>query len=407
MHPSVRQVVVGRSRYSHYDFALDFKNGFYKPTRNSSLLRDPLLVPGVSYTRAGAKSRFGTNALYTAAANVPLITNEGYWAEQAFTNKCTNHNATPNGSLTNVTKSGDAAATLTEVDDTAALAAAGLSGLCTNGKVFKLDNSAGSVFAVASVGGATGNINAHTLTAYVRGSGSCRIQENWNGNGANFTASASYIRRSSGSVIPGNAGSLFSVIANPGAILYFTLNQMVESGLTGPIIVTAGAAATSALDNMQFTAPIPLDGEDWMMLVAANCPLASSTSENLITISDGSTNNRISWARDLNGNTSAAQISGGAAQASVATASNPQSAVGRGVFAVRHRAGKLTPAIKNSAGGVALGVDTTAALFPVGMNRIDIGNRIGALFANAPIEFVGFRRGVFSDADLISALSVP
>src|SRR5687767_3198088 len=41
--------------------------------------------------------------------------------EPLTTNKCTNHNAVPDGSLTNATKSGDAAATLTEVADSAAL----------------------------------------------------------------------------------------------------------------------------------------------------------------------------------------------------------------------------------------------------------------------------------------------
>jgi len=135
-------------------------------------------VPGVAFSRsdtAGASratARTLAGAVLPFASGVPRVTDQGLLlSDVARTNKVTVYNANPDASLTNAVKTGDAAATLTRVLDTTALAAAGLSAVATSGYVFKLDNSAGSTTAIATFNGLTGNTNPHTCSAWIRGTG--------------------------------------------------------------------------------------------------------------------------------------------------------------------------------------------------------------------------------------------
>jgi len=159
------------------------------------------------------------------------------------TNKCENYNANPTD-LTGVTKSGDAAATLTLVDDTAALAAAGLSGLATSGQVYKLDNSAGVAYSYAYPDGATGNTNDHVFSSYVRG-GEGELRASGGEGITAFSASSTYVRRTS-SFTPGASTRKGGVVAYPGEVVYFILNDLEEGSKVTPTIVVAGAAATVA-----------------------------------------------------------------------------------------------------------------------------------------------------------------
>lgn len=158
-------------------------------------------------------------------------------------NLCQNFNANPTA-LTGVSKTGDAAATLTVVSDTAALAAAGLSGICTVGNVYKLDNSAGVALATADISGSTPDANSYTYSAYLRGSGTGSITSNVGGVGSgNKSMTGSYVQYS-GSGNPAGAGGGLRIVANAGAVVFFILNQL-ESGLgLNPVVVVAGAAAT-------------------------------------------------------------------------------------------------------------------------------------------------------------------
>lgn len=220
----------------------------------------------LSLTRGSAAWAFNSaGVLVPFASGVPRIVPSpvglmSVLREPQRTNKCVNYNAVPNGSLTGVSKGGDAAATLTEVDDSAALAAAGLSTVCSSGKVFKLDNSAGSTNAYASISGPTGNTNDHSFSAYVRGSGTCLLRTGYT-TVADSVASAltsGYVRRvgrhSSGLTSGAkNASDVVWILAYPGAIVYFILNQLEEGAFETTPIVTAGSAVTRVRDQVSFS----------------------------------------------------------------------------------------------------------------------------------------------------------
>jgi hypothetical protein len=180
-------------------------------------------------------------------ANTLAISDLGLQVYEQRTNKCTNYNANPTD-LTNVTKSGDAAAVLSVVDDSAALALAGLSQIATSGKVYKLDNSAGSATARATISGLTGNTNPHAGSSYIRG-GSGGLSPSGAGTSqfATFTASAMYARIA-GVFTPADNSRTLTVVANAGQTVYFILNDLEEGSFATPPIITAGAAAARAAD---------------------------------------------------------------------------------------------------------------------------------------------------------------
>jgi hypothetical protein len=155
-------------------------------------------------------------------------------------NKCTNTNSNPQNT-TNVSKTGDAASTLTVVDDSAALAAAGLSAYGPN--VYCLDNSGGSIAAFAASTGGTGNTNAHSAVAWVRG-GSGAIGDSSTSPIATFAASVGFVRRSLVGYTPAGTNQRMLIRADAGQVVYFTLNGLYE-GSTAPAqdVVVQGSAA--------------------------------------------------------------------------------------------------------------------------------------------------------------------
>lgn len=175
--------------------------------------------------------------------------------DDVVTNKLTCWSANPTeaagfvGNPVNMSKSGDAAAILSVENDVAALAAAGLSNVCTSGKVYKLDNSAGVAAATVSIQPPTGNTNQHTFSGWVRG-GSGQIGSNSVARLA-FGASASYVRRVQAGVTPSGASDVIAFRADPGAILYIILPQLIErSAAISQDIVTQGASASAVVGKV-------------------------------------------------------------------------------------------------------------------------------------------------------------
>lgn len=229
-------------------------------------LADMVRGAALTYSRASAAWAFDSSGvLRQYASGAPRIVPSpvgvmSVLSEPQSTNKCTNYNANPNGSLTNMAKGGDAAATLTEVDDTAALAAAGLSTVCSSGKVFKLDNSAGVAIAYVDAYGATGNTNDHALSAYMRGSGSAYLRtiftltNDW--GPATLTSSyARIVSRQSSGLAGGSKNSVdaLRIVAHPGAVVYFILNQFEEGAYETTPIVVAGSQVTRAIEVVSGT----------------------------------------------------------------------------------------------------------------------------------------------------------
>lgn len=397
MHPSVRQVVLGRSKFSGYELALDFKNGIYRS--GNIITRDPSLLPGYSFAQAGSNYEIDANGqLVPFAANQPrILPGIGYRAYGALTNKCTNYNANPTD-LTGVAKSGDAAATLTVVDDSAALAAAGLAGICTSGKVYKLDNSAGSITSTASFSGQTANTNAHSATIFVRGGTGVVFNNFGDSPGASaFGASATYVRRSY-SMTPGGTNRQMTIRADIGQVVYFILNQLTETTIAAsslPIIPTTGSAATVAAADMREALALPTVP---FLIHGSVVVSAANNNRRVFQWDDGTGSNRILVQLDINNRFSFVHTLSGASQTAITES---------GTFGDRNTNWALRwdgAGYSLLAAGIKIG--TLSGSLPSGLVRILFGNSetIGASPLNGVIGKHLLRLGTFSDAEVTAIL---
>ncbi|MCW1840615.1 hypothetical protein [Prosthecomicrobium hirschii] len=197
-------------------------------------------------------------SLKAAAANEARIDWSGGAAELLLegpaTNKITARKHNPLDT-SNLTKTGDAAAVLSVVDDSAALAAAGLSAICTAGTVYRLDNSAGSGAAWAKVSGAVGNTNAHSFGVYARRTGAAASVFLTGGTGSAAVAGSAYAWTGSANVTPAGTGVVLEIGANAGSVVHFILPQLVEAVSQGSIIPgDTLAAVTRTTDLCQIAA---------------------------------------------------------------------------------------------------------------------------------------------------------
>lgn len=166
---------------------------------------------------------------------------------------------------TGLTLFGDAAAVLTVVSDTAALA--GLSASTTNGRVYRLNNTAGTTPAYVRFNTAiTMGTDTWTLSAFARGSGTTGLDVNagtWSGvSTAVLTTSYQRVVSTGQTSVSSNQ---WRIRANAGTDLYFILMQ-AEVGTS----VTAYQSALTAFNvtevgraNMHY---LQFDGtDDWMI----------------------------------------------------------------------------------------------------------------------------------------------
>jgi len=162
---------------------------------------------------------------------------KSYWTGAAFQNN-----------ITGLTLSGDTAAVLSIVTDTAEITAAGLLGINPGAKVYKLDNSGGSLTSYATAGGTAGNLNAHSTLFIIR-----NITGTTNKCGANYTSatattipSSAYTSVKLQNYTPTNTLSAAQVAATAGGVLYFLAPQLEEQSAATSVILVSGATATRA-----------------------------------------------------------------------------------------------------------------------------------------------------------------
>lgn len=190
--------------------------------------------------------RFGI--LQRAGADVPRLTGDGALLEGQGTNKCTCVKYNPQG-LTNISVSGDAAATLSVVDDSVPLTLHGFGKFGSN--VYKLDNSLGTSTAFARVQGGTGNTNIHIPSCVARvETGTATLRLDGTGLGSISFSDNYYARRISGQMVP-TASNLLILLVQPGTVAYFTLPQLEESPYCTSIIVgdNSATAVTRASEH--------------------------------------------------------------------------------------------------------------------------------------------------------------
>ena len=277
---------VGDQLYSYWKAPVVFKLG----TSTS-----PIFGSTGTFVRATTKTYTDSDGdLQSAAISELVHTNIGFILEPQRTNKCTNYNANPDVGLTGLTLNDlGSGATLTRVDKSAELAAAGLSNICTDGNVFKLVS--GTAGAQVLFGGTTGNTNKHSLFAYVMVESGSTIQINMSGGGGAVTStSTSLVKLESPNLTPPLTTSFMVVqAAGAGQTVYFILDQMEEGANVTSSIITEGSATTRNADQLSYpTTNIPTNdcvlSFDWTPTAAAQGTVvlwgSGSSSANFFTI---------------------------------------------------------------------------------------------------------------------------
>lgn len=137
--------------------------------------------------------------------------------------RCNNYAPT---ATTNWTTDG----TISVVSDTTEIANAGLDWLCTNGNVFKIDNSSGGSAVYAYCTGDTTNTNKHSVMVWARGSGTFRLGISGSYSTTTLkTLTSSYTRFEYANLTPSGTTDKFYLQVEAGAILYFILPQLEQA----------------------------------------------------------------------------------------------------------------------------------------------------------------------------------
>lgn len=228
-------------------------------------------LPGeLTYTRNDntATMRNASGKLIAVAANTPRFDHDengtalGLRFEPPSTNKCENTNVNPT-TTQGLTIGGDSTATISVADAPAGLLmAAGLDELCTNGKVFLLDNSAGATGAYVDINGETGNTNPHSISIYA-----ATMNAGFNGNVALVGGSKNVAINQSNLTLlkienemPNHSSRKIRINASPGKGVYFILNQLEEMPFCTSTIRTQGQSASRARELCSTT---ELASADW------------------------------------------------------------------------------------------------------------------------------------------------
>ncbi len=224
----------------------------------------------LTYTRNdnAATVRNAAGKLVAVSANTPRFDHDesgnalGLRIEPPSTNKCENTNVNPTNT-NGLTLGGDANATISVVDAPAGmLEDANLDALCTNGKVFFLNNASGSSTAYVDIAGVAGNTNTHSISIFAAVatagySGTITIV----GAGSNQAITSAQMQRLKLEGIAPNATSRqmrINVVA--GRSIYFILNQFEEMPFCTSPIRTQGQSAARARELCSST---DLANVDW------------------------------------------------------------------------------------------------------------------------------------------------
>lgn len=170
--------------------------------------------------------------------------------------------------ITGLTLSGDTAAVLSIVTDQTEIEKAGLANINPTYKVYKLDNSAGSVDAWVAVTGNTGNTNYHSLSFTGRSIGSCKL---WNNAGTTLATfnSANYTKVKADNVLPVASTDKLLVATPATTTVYFLLPQLEELPYATSINPSLGATSTRAATSLSYPISGNLTSPTWSAKITA------------------------------------------------------------------------------------------------------------------------------------------
>ena len=179
--------------------------------------------------------------------------------------------------------------TLTIVDKTADLAAAGLADVCTNGDVYCLDNSAGVSNYFDTIGGAVASDStAHTMSAFVLGDG----YMGYNTGDAEDFVYTTFTRHIRANKMPDTTSSKLRIGARPGEVVYFILMQLEESPIATSIMANTLANGTTIYRHpIRYLVVNPFPPNDWQ----ARGRFVYNENETTNTIFNGNTSSYRLW----------------------------------------------------------------------------------------------------------------
>lgn len=236
---------------------LQDKTGTSDPT-----VPDEYVDPTVNYGFGAAGIR------YYAATNGTTVDIDGVVTEgtgsaittgylptwEAASNKSVKNNKLPADTTTNCTTfDGGTGATFAVVNDLTELQAAGLSALVPGGIVLRV--IAGTGFAGFDISGDAANVNAHSLSVYVRCTGGSAGVSYSDGLSYVSTTSATYVRVTSDNVVPTASTRKLRLRVAAGTTAYFILWQMTETKYTTALIPVAGSAVSRTTLDFYYPAP--------------------------------------------------------------------------------------------------------------------------------------------------------
>lgn len=235
---------------------------------------------GVTFTRASDQwYQDDAGVWQKVTANIPAFNSKGILLEPASTNKCTCYGV-PNNAVgtqsfhngavfvqnhTNMTLSGDVAATLTTVDDAPALAAAGLGSIAASGKVYEVVNP-GATTALVDIEGVT-NASAHSISIFGRRLSGVDASNYFialtDSAGIAPLNSAAYVRVQFANTPINHANQKLRIRIPAGNTCRFILPQLEELPFCTTPVVTQGAAASRVLTVMTLTTAGNLKSNDF------------------------------------------------------------------------------------------------------------------------------------------------
>ena len=274
------------------------------PKLQSYIINNSIVAPSAFETAYFTRSSTGTKAnpngvFDTFATNTMRRHSDGLLVHTGVQNKCENNNFNPTD-LTGMVVSGNATATASVVDKSEFIAGTEIERLCTSGMVYEIDNTlGGSGDKEISINGAAGALAAFAMSAWVmteNGVSGQRIQ--FDVDGSSEFVSVGQFTQVSNLVTATNTGRTFKVVCPPGAKLWFILNQLQAGSTVTEPVLTNGAAATTAADNLIIpTADINMSASGGA-LFALNTWGAITAFNRVLEINDGTLANRINVERD-------------------------------------------------------------------------------------------------------------
>ncbi len=358
-------------------------------------------TPPLKYYRTSGGILLASTALRSrhTSAGVP----EGLVPEPQRTNKITarKHNPTD---TTGVTKTGNASCAVSVVDDSAQLAAAGLSGICTNGLVYKLDNTlggSGNGFMVFTA--TTGNTNSHTASAYVRAVNFDAYVRNSSTAGTVIAAGGGYVRGSY-TFTPVSSSDQFWIRVPIGGIAYVILPQLEEGAyVTSVIGGNTTSAVTRDLDDLTVNlSKIPWSASAGTIIEYAAAPQdTASNGARYVQIDDGTSDNCICIKAGTAGQKqrSASIVAATVEQLSVTPTTNDAAASYKAALAWAANDAQLV------VNGATRGAADTSVTLPTGLTTLRLGGNAAhadTSYPAAALSMLVYLPERLSQADMIT-----